>query len=117
MSERDVRALLQDMFEATRRILSYTEGLDYTAFQQDFKTQDAVLRNLEILGEAAKHIPAEMSPQYPNLPWREMAGTRDRLIHHYFGVNLDVVWGIVEMELPNVVIELEKVLKNLDLRE
>jgi len=117
MSEREVRAFLQDMFEATRRILAYTEGLDYTSFRQDFKTQDAVLRNLEILGEAAKHIPAEMLTQYPNLPWREMAGTRDRLIHHYFGVNLDVVWGIVEMELPHVVIELEKVLENLDLDE
>ena len=113
MSEREVRAFLHDMFEATRRILAYTEGLDYTSFRQDFKTQDAVLRNLEILGEAAKQIPAEMLTQYPNLPWREMAGTRDRLIHHYFGVNLDVVWGIVEMELPNVVIELENVLKDL----
>jgi uncharacterized protein with HEPN domain len=117
MSEREVHAFLQDMFEATRRILSYTKGLDYTAFQQDFKTQDAVLRNLEILGEAAKHIPAEVSTQYPNLPWREMAGTRDRLIHHYFGVNLDVVWGIVQMELPDVVTELEVLLENIDFRE
>jgi uncharacterized protein with HEPN domain len=113
MSERDVRAFLQDMCEAIHRILSYTEGLDYAGFQQDIKTQDAVLRNLEILGEAAKHIPTETTEQYPNLPWREMAGTRDRLIHHYFGVNLDVVWGIVEMELPGVITELETILDHM----
>jgi len=93
MSERDAKALLQDMLEAGRRILVYTGGQNYAAFKKDFKTQDAVLRNLEILGEAAKHIPDEVSAQYPDLPWREMAGTGDRLIHHYFGVNLDVVWG------------------------
>lgn len=110
MSERDAKALLQDMLEAGRRILVYTGGQNYAAFKKDFKTQDAVLRNLEILGEAAKHIPDEVSAQYPNLPWREMAGTRDRLIHHYFGVNLDVVWGIVELELPGVVAELEVIL-------
>ena len=105
---------MQDMLEATRRILDYTAGLDYTAFRDDFKTQDAVLRNLEVLGEAAKHIPEEVAAQYPSLPWREMAGTRDRLIHHYFGVNLDVVWGIVELELPGVVAELETILNQGD---
>ena len=110
MSERGVQAFLQDMLEAARRILAYTEGQDYAAFRGDHKTQDAVLRNLEVLGEAAKHIPEEVSAQYPDLPWREMAGTRDRLIHHYFGVNLDVVWGIVELELPGLVAELEAIL-------
>jgi len=65
---------------------------------------------LQDMLEAAKQIPAQVSAQYPNLPWREMAGTRDRLIHHYFGVNLDVVWGIVEMELPGVAAELETIL-------
>ncbi len=110
MSERGANAFLQDMLEAARRILTYVDGLDYAAFRKDYKTQDAVLRNLEVLGEAAKHIPAEISAQYPSLPWREMARTRDRLIHHYFGINLDVVWGIVELELPGVVAELEVIL-------
>jgi uncharacterized protein with HEPN domain len=110
MSEREARVFLQDMLEASRRILAYTKGLDYGAFRVDFKTQDAVLRNLEVLGEAAKHIPADVAAQHPRLPWREMAAMRDRLIHHYFGVNLDVVWGIVELELPGVVAELEAIL-------
>lgn len=111
MSERCASAFLQDMLEAARRILAYSDAMDYAEFRRDYKTQDAVLRNLEVLGEAAKHIPAEVSAQYPGLPWREMAGTRDRLIHHYFGVNLDVVWGIVELELPNVVAGLEAILE------
>ena len=105
MSERDALAFMQDMLEAARRILAYD------AFRQDFKTQDAVLRNLEVLGEAAKNVPEDVAAENPSLPWREMAGTRDRLIHHYFGVNVDVVWGIIELELPNVIIELEHILE------
>jgi uncharacterized protein with HEPN domain len=99
------------MLEATRRILTYTRGMTYEQFQQDYRTQDAVLRNLEVLGEAAKKIPTEVQKRYPGLPWKEMAATRDRLIHHYFGVNLDIVWGIVEMELPDLATELELILQ------
>jgi uncharacterized protein with HEPN domain len=110
MSDRGAKAFVQDMIEAAQRILVYTESMDFATFKADFKTQDAVLRNLEVLGEAAKHIPEELALQHPSLPWREMAGTRDRLIHHYFGVNLDVVWGIVELELPGVITELEKII-------
>jgi uncharacterized protein with HEPN domain len=110
MSERDVLSFLQDMLEAAKRILVYTGGMTFAEFQQDFKTQDAVLRNLEVLGEAAKNIPEQIYLKYPTLPWREMAGTRDRLIHHYFGINLDVVWGIAELELPGVVNQLEVIL-------
>jgi len=110
MSERNARAYLQDMLEAIQRILAYVDGLDYEAFREDYKTQDAVLRNLEVLGEAAKRIPTEIIEQYPELPWQAMARTRDRLIHHYFGVNLDIVWGIVELELPDVVAKLGEIL-------
>ena len=111
MSERGAKAFLQDMLEAARRIQAYTKELDFDTFRQDQKTQDAVLRNLEILGEAAKQIPEMIVAQFPGLPWKEMAGTRDRLIHHYFGVNLDIVWGIVELELPTVIAELEAILE------
>jgi uncharacterized protein with HEPN domain len=110
MSERGAKAFMQDMLEAARRIRVYTTGMDFDTFKEDYKTQDAVLRNLEVLGEAAKNIPKEFADKHPSLPWREMAGTRDRLIHHYFGVNLDVIWGIVELELPGVISELEKIL-------
>jgi uncharacterized protein with HEPN domain len=98
------------MLEAARRILLYTENINFEQFQEDFKTQDAVLRNLEVLGEAAKNIPDDFRDKHPDLPWTDMARTRDRLIHHYFGVNLDVVWGIAELELPDVIANLEAIL-------
>ena len=99
------------MLEAARRILLYIDSIDFEQFQQDYKSQDAVLRNLEVLGEAAKNIPDDFRNKHPDLPWTDMARTRDRLIHHYFGVNLDVVWGIAELELPDVVANLEAILK------
>jgi len=111
MSERRVRDSLQDMLEAARRILQYIESIDFEEFQKDFKTQDAVLRNLEVLGEAAKNIPDDFRDEHPDIPWTDMARTRDRLIHHYFGVNLDVVWGIAELELPDVAANLEAIIE------
>jgi len=111
MSERQLQDYLLDMLEAARRIVSYIENASFEQFQEDYKTQDAVLRNLEVLGEAAKNIPEEFRNEYPDLPWGEMARTRDRLIHHYFGVNLDVVWGISELELPGVIEQLEMILE------
>ena len=110
MSERQVEDSLQDMLEAARRIRLYTENTAFEQFEKDFKTQDAVLRNLEVLGEATKNIPEDFRYEYPDLPWSEMARTRDVLIHHYFGVNLDIVWGIAELELPKVITELELIL-------
>jgi uncharacterized protein with HEPN domain len=110
MSKREVQNSLEDMLEAARRILLYTENIAFAEFQKDFKTQDAVLRNLEVLGEAAKNIPEDFCEQYPDLPWQEMARTRDRLIHHYFGVNLDVVWGIADLELAGLIKKLELIL-------
>lgn len=77
---------------------------------QDIKTQDAVVRNLEIIGEAAKNISDDFRGKYPQIPWRELAGARDRLIHHYFGVNYDIVWVIAKKELPEIIIQLEQIL-------
>jgi uncharacterized protein with HEPN domain len=102
MSERTDQELLGDIREAIRRILGYVAGLDYQSFVKDTKTQDAVIRNLEILGEAAKNLSEGVHAAHAGIPWKSMAGTRDRLIHHYFGVNLDIVWQIVSTELRQV---------------
>ena len=112
MSERQLRDYLLDMVESASRIISYTESLSEAEFHNDQKTQDAVIRNLEILGEAAKYIPDDFRSQHPNIPWASMAGMRDRLIHQYFGVNLDILWDIIQMEMPSVLDGLRSILSD-----
>jgi len=85
--------------------------LSYEEFLKDIKTQDAVVRNLEITEEAIKNISEELKKKYPKIPWKDLAGIRDKLIHHHFGVNLDIVWNIVKEELPGIVLQLEEILK------
>lgn len=109
MSERTDRDFLADIQESIRRIGAYTIGMTYEAFLMDIKTQDAVIRNLGIIGEAAKNLSEDLRTRYPEVPWRSMAGVRDRLIHHYFGVNLDIVWQIATAELAGVAAQLDKI--------
>jgi uncharacterized protein with HEPN domain len=109
MSERADRDLVGDIQEAIRRIATYTAGMTEEAFMADVKTQDAVIRNLEILGEATKNLSEEFRARYSHIPWKNMAGVRDRLIHHYFGINPDIVWQIVVAELPDVITALDEV--------
>ena len=110
MSERTDKDFLSDILEGAHRIAAYTAGMSYEAFLADTKTQDAVARNLEIIGEATKGLSGEIRTMYPDIPWRSMAGLRDRLIHHYFGVNLDIVWQITSDELPDAASQLRNIL-------
>jgi uncharacterized protein with HEPN domain len=102
MFERTDQEFLSDIREAIQRISTYLAGIDYETFVKDTKTQDAVIRNMEILGEAAKNLSEDFRAAHPGVPWKKMAGSRDRLVHHYFGVNLDIVWQIVSTELSKV---------------
>jgi len=111
MSERLAVSFLEDILEACRRIAHYIAGLTYDDFLGDEKTQDAVVRNLEIIGEATKSLPTELRKSHPSVPWREMARMRDRLIHHYFGVNVDIVWEIASNDLPGVVPQIEAIIQ------
>jgi uncharacterized protein with HEPN domain len=111
MSERADRDFLGDIQEAVRRIRSYTTAMTYEAFLTDTKTQDAVIRNLEVIGEATKNLSAELRVKYPDVPWKGMAGVRDRLIHDYFGVNFDIVWRIATVELPVVASRIEEIMR------
>ena len=110
MSKRTDQEFLSDICEAIHRIMTYSTGMSYESFVADAKTQDAVLRNLEILGEATKNLSTQLRTEYPDIPWKNMAETRDRLIHHYFGVNLDIVWQIVAFELPQVASQLQAII-------
>ncbi|HOU14342.1 MAG TPA: DUF86 domain-containing protein [Anaerolineae bacterium] len=99
MSKRSDKELLQDISEASKRIQTYISGITYTTFLDDKKTQDAVIRNLEIIGEATKNLSTNLRSTYSTIPWRSIARMRDRLIHGYFGVNVDIVWDIITAEL------------------
>jgi len=112
MSERSDLDLMQDILEAVRRILGYCAGMDRDAFLSDQKTQDAVVRNVEIVGEAAKGLSAQTRERHAEIPWKDLAKMRDRLIHHYFGVNWDIVWEVVDCDLPALKVRLEHALQS-----
>jgi uncharacterized protein with HEPN domain len=107
---RDFRVYVEDVIDAINSIEEYTRGLTCERFVKDKKTVDAVVRNFEIIGEATKHVPERVRKEYPSVPWRDMTGMRDRLIHGYFGVNLDVVWKTIKERLPIVKPLVEEVL-------
>jgi len=114
MSKRGDFELLSDIHEAVKRITSYLKNTTSEKFYKDNKTQDAVVRNLEIIGEAAKNVSKPLKDKYSDIPWKEMAGIRDRLIHHYFGVNLDVVWSVAKEDLPLVAKNIKVIIESLE---
>lgn len=97
---RDFQVYLEDIRQAISKIQGYTVGLSRESFAQDSMRIDAVVRNLEIIGEAAKMIPESIRAEYPNIEWKKIAGLRDILAHHYFEVDLDIVWDILQNKLP-----------------
>lgn len=100
MSPRDWRFRIEDILESLDMIEQYTKGMDKAAWKKDKKTMDAVIRNIEIIGEAANHIPDEIQRQIPDTPWHLMKGMRNILIHEYFGVDSDVLWKTIHEDLP-----------------
>ena len=114
MSKRNDRALLKDIELCIQKIQSYTAGMSAEQFEQDERTQDAVIRNLEVIGEATKSLSEHIREEYGTIPWRAIARTRDKLIHHYFGVNLDTVWQIAKDELPQLLVVVSQALTELD---
>lgn len=97
---RDIRVYLLDILERCERITRYMEGLDEERWSKDERTQDAVLRNLEVIGEAVKRLPADLRQRAPEIPWQDIAGLRDILIHEYEGVDFAIVWDVTVNEVP-----------------
>ena len=111
--KRDYRDYFEDILKAIDEVADFTAGMTLQDFIDDRKTTNAVLRSLEVLGEAAKHIPEELRDKVPKVPWKRMAGMRDKLIHEYFGVDLNIVWTVCKEELPPLKTDIESLLENL----
>jgi len=99
---------LDDMLEFARKAETYTRELEFEDFLNDSLTYDATIRNLELIGEAARNIPEHIRSKYPDIPWRQMMATRNRLIHAYLGIDDDTVWSIVTDDIPELIRALEK---------
>jgi uncharacterized protein with HEPN domain len=108
---RDYRLYLDDMRMAAEKVLRYTQGADLAHFVDDEKTFDAVVRNLEIIGEAAKHVSAEVQERYAGVEWRSIAGLRDIVAHEYFGIDEDILWDIVVNQVPELLGQVRAILK------
>ena len=92
------------------RVVTYTKGMSYEEFMADPRTQDAVVRNLEVIGEAVKGLSDDTRAQNPHIPWKGMAGMRDKMIHHYFGISYDIVWTVASQEIPALLPKVEAIL-------
>lgn len=112
MSKRDTLLLLDDMLQSAQKIKQYTKGFDYKEFLMDNKTIDAVVRNFEIIGEAANRIDPDFRDQNPEIEWTRIRGFRNRIIHDYFGIDYEIIWSIIETYLDELKDRLETIIKD-----
>jgi len=108
--QRDYRAYLEDILEAAGAAREFVAGMGKDELAKDRRTRDAVVRNLEIIGEAAKKLPAQTRRDHPEVEWKKIAGLRDILVHDYFGIDMDIVWDIVQNKLPVLVEQVQRIL-------
>ena len=99
---RDSKLYLKDILDAMDSIELFVKGMDFEEFKKDDKTSSAVIRKFEIIGEATKYLPEDIKKDYPDIPWREMAGMRDKLIHFYFGIKYELVWRTIKDVIPQI---------------
>ena len=116
-SRRDYKDYLFDINDTINKIEKFCKGFNLAKFKQDEKTHDAVIRRFEIIGEAVKNIPARVKNKYKEIPWKEMAGMRNKLVHEYFGVNTEVVWKTIKHDIPDLKKKVDALLKNLKIKK
>lgn len=108
MFRRDPSVLIEDIIESSEKILAYTEAMSFEAFLADPKTVDAVIRNFEIIGEAANRLPEEFKESHPSIDWNKMRGFRNRIVRDYMGIDYEIVWHIKEYSLPQLLTDLKR---------
>lgn len=102
---------LEHILESIKDLEEFTENIDKQALLKNKEKQRAVVRQIEVIGEAAKNLSNDFKKKYSSVPWKEIIGTRDKLIHHYFGVDFEILWKVVERDIPNLKQEIDKILK------
>ena len=115
MIRREYRDYVQDILDSIADIDTFIGEMDIESFEKDRKTLNAVVRSIEVIGEAAKNIPVRLRNKYPDIPWKKMAGMRDKLIHEYFGIDNEILWMVAREEIPPLKSLLEKVLSDLEI--
>lgn len=111
MPPRDWDLRIKDILESIAKISRYTEGITFEVFSADEMIIDAVIRNIAVIGEAARNIPVEIQEQYPQIPWDEICGMRNIVIHQYFGVSLTILWQTVKEDLPLLATMLKNIIR------
>ena len=102
MKRKDYSDYFQDILDSIIDTDDFVKGITFESFLSDKKSINAVIRSIEVIGEAAKKIPHTMRKDFPDIPWKKMAGMRDKLIHEYFGVDLEIIWEVIKKDLPSI---------------
>ena len=113
MALRHYNLYIEDILECIGKIKKYTKGVTFKQFSKDQKTIDAVIRNFEIIGEATKQLSSEMKNKYPDIEWKSMIDFRNVIVHEYFGIDLEIIWNIIETKLTPLEKKVKEIIKNI----
>jgi uncharacterized protein with HEPN domain len=112
MSKRTPNLLLEDILESATKISEFTKGMSFKQFSLDVRTVDAVIRNFEIIGEATNLLPDELKEKYPDIDWYRIRGFRNRVVHDYFGVDINILWNITVNQIPALITSISKIISD-----